>query len=167
LFSVGIRQHLGMGASTLLAAMISPLVWGLFLYSLYLVYAGVTTNESLKWSEWNEDTRDGYAFARPLPANRQIRGEPDWTRWPRLPETIMVTTNDAEPPRPEQRCPGVGRWEKIRTLRDVDNVYDIGFWGNLKDIFLVGHYHGNERREPLSERKRFDKRAANGGKYPP
>ncbi|KAG9256900.1 DHHC palmitoyltransferase-domain-containing protein [Emericellopsis atlantica] len=167
LFSIGIRQHLGLGASTLLAAMISPLIWGLFLYSLYLVYAGVTTNESLKWSEWKEDTRDGYAFARPLPTNRQIAGEPTWTRWPKLPATIMVTTDDAEPPLPEQQCPGVGEWERPRSLRDVENVYDIGFWGNLKDVFLVGHYHGSENGEPLSERKRYDKRAANGGRYPP
>lgn len=28
-----------------------------------------------------------------------------------------------------------GEWERIYGLSDVENLFDLGFWRNLKDIF--------------------------------
>lgn len=170
IFGLGVRGNVGLGAATLLAVLISPLIWGLLLYSVYLVYCGVTTNESLKWSEWKEDMHDGYAFARELPphARRDIAGEPAWTRWPAQPGRIFVTTRDGQPPRPELLVPGEGEWERVRSLKNVDNIYDLGFWNNLKDIFILGYSFGNKGQEPISERAWPRSRTArNGAMYPP
>ena len=167
LFSVGIRGDVGLGASTLLSGLISPLVWGLFLYSMWLVYCGTTTNETLKWAEWKEDCQDGYAFARALPADRQIKSEPAWTRWPAQPERIMVATNDGDPPQPEQQIPGTGEWEKVNSLSEVTNLYDLGFWDNLKDVFFPDHAFGHDQTEPVTERRMYDRRKGNGVVYPP
>ena len=171
IYSVGLRANLGLGASTMLALLITPLVWGFFLYSMYLVYCGTTTNETLKWSEMKEDMQDGYAFGRRLPANNRQRGtarfEPAWTRWPAQPERILVTTNDGQPPRSEQQIPGEGPWERVGSLQNVVNLYDLGFWNNLKDIFIQDYAFGSSVEEPLSERRRYERQARNGMRYPP
>lgn len=170
IFSVGVHANLGLGASTMLALLITPLVWGFFLYSMYLVYCGTTTNETLKWAEWKEDMHDGYAFGRRLPTNRHQRNarfEPAWTRWPAQPERILVTTTDGQPPRPEQQIPGEGAWQRVGSLQSVVNLYDLGLWNNMKDIFIQDYPFGSSAGEPLSERRRFERPARNGLSYPP
>ncbi|KAH7206717.1 hypothetical protein DER44DRAFT_665541 [Fusarium oxysporum] len=134
----GIQDNVNMGASSLLAALTSPLVWGLLLYTLYLVYCGTTTNETLKWSDWKEDMRDGFAFRRSMPANRQKneRVEPRFTRWPVEVQQVIVTTQDGQSPKDEVRYPGEGEWERVWNLSDVENLYDMGLWDNLVDIFV-------------------------------
>lgn len=166
-WGLGIRGNVAIGASTLLAGLISPLVWGLFWYTVYLIYAGTTTNESLKWSEFKEDIQDGYAFARPLPSDRprERYGELGWTRWPAESETIMVTTNDQMPPRPEQNVPGIGEWETVRSMKDVTNLYDLGLLDNLRDVFFENPFEGSGGDEPFTERER--RVARNRSMYPP
>lgn len=163
LLAISTRVNIGLGGATLLALLISPLVWGLLLYTLYLVYCGTTTNESLKWSEWKEDIQDGYAFSRHLPARRNVQGEPRWTRWPAQPERILITTSDGRPPPPDYAAPGVGEWERIPSLRDVENVYDLGFWDNLKDIFDREYPLDSKLDEPMTERRRYERRPGRNG----
>lgn len=158
-WGLGIRGNVRIGASTLLAGLISPLVWGLFFYTLYLVYCGTTTNESLKWSEFKEDMYDGYAFSRKLRNPVENRR----ARWPAEPESILVATDDGLPPLVEQNVPGDGEWERVCKIRDVVNLYDLGFWDNLRDTFLKNPFGGEG--EPASERER--RMARNDDRYPP
>ncbi len=30
---------------------------------------------------------------------------------------------------------GTGEWIRVWRLADVENLYDLGFWDNLKDVF--------------------------------
>ncbi|KAF4122187.1 palmitoyltransferase ZDHHC4 [Geosmithia morbida] len=157
LFAVAIRAYSGLGAATLLSLLTSPLIWGLLLYTLYLIYLGTTTNESLKWSDFQEDVRDGYAFSRPLPQHqrRSVPGDPGWSRWPAQPHHILVTTTDGRPPNTLQgqgTIPGEGPWEPIRSLADVENVYDLGFWDNLRDIFIKDYAFGSKMDVSDAER---------------
>lgn len=160
----GIQKNAKLGATTLLALLTSPLVWGLFLYTLYLVYCGTTTNESLKWSEMQEDMTDGYVFRRRLPANRRkdLRSEPAWTRWPVEPEQIIMVTQNGQPPSAGGRVPGEGSWERIRRLKDVENLYDLGLWENLADIFISHYSFGVKEDELEAERSRIIRKAAKG-----
>ncbi|KAH7312353.1 DHHC palmitoyltransferase-domain-containing protein [Stachybotrys elegans] len=158
----GIQRNVNLGATTLLAALISPLVWGLCIYSFYLVYGGVTTNESLKWSELHEDMKDGYAFRRYLPINHRRDGAMDSGagRWPVDPEHIILYTNDGKPPRDHPSMPGEGEWEHIRRLKDAENLYDLGFWNNLLDVFVPDYQFGALLKTdvPSVERRRLKKR---------
>ncbi|KAK7742353.1 palmitoyltransferase swf1 [Cytospora paraplurivora] len=134
----GLQDDVGMGSVTILTFLISPLVWGLFLYNMYMIYAGTTTNESMKWSDWKLEIDDGYAFRRRMPQDRQkdLRFEPAWTRWPVSTGQILVRTESGYPPRSDsQNHPGVGEWVRVRSLRSVDNLYDLGFWDNLREVF--------------------------------
>ncbi|KAL2187624.1 zf-DHHC-domain-containing protein [Thermothelomyces heterothallicus CBS 203.75] len=126
-----------LAAVTLLALMISPLVWALLGYHLWLIYCGTTTNESMKWSDWQADMDDGLAWKRRLDPGRikDLTVEPAWTRWPVEAEQVLVRTNDGKPPTGEV-LPGYGEWEAVWRLKDVENLYDLGFWDNLVDVFL-------------------------------
>ncbi|KAK5987819.1 Palmitoyltransferase SWF1 [Cladobotryum mycophilum] len=159
----GLNGNIRMGATTLLALLTSPLVWGLFIYSVFLVYCGTTTNESMKWSDYKEDINYGYAYRRPLPSNRtrDLRIEPRCDRWPAEPEHIMFATDDGKPPSQDIPVAGQGPWERVRNLRDVDNLYDRGFWHNICDIFLADYtFRGFRIDEPPSERRWQTKKAA-------
>lgn len=46
----------------LLALLTWPLPLGLLIYHIYLIWAGMTTNESSKWSDWRDDMADGVVF---------------------------------------------------------------------------------------------------------
>jgi palmitoyltransferase len=142
IWSWGMQQGGGvaMGGVTLLALMTSPMVWGLLGYQLWLVYCGTTTNESMKWSDWQVEMDDGFAFKRRMDAGRvkNVRVEPAWTRWPVEAEQVMVRTEDGKPPGPGADLPGVGEWEAVWRLKDVENLYDLGFWDNLLDVLIPG-----------------------------
>ncbi|KAI1380106.1 zf-DHHC-domain-containing protein [Hypoxylon crocopeplum] len=137
LLTFGIQSDVGVGSVTLLALMTSPLVWGLLAYHMYLIYSGTTTNESMKWQDWQLEMDEGCAFKRALPADRakDPRHEAPWSRWPVESMQILVRTRDGTPPN-ANLGPGVGDWERVWRLRDVENLYDLGFWDNLVDVFV-------------------------------
>lgn len=140
LLTFGIQDDFGVGSVTMLTMLITPLVWGLLGYHLYLIYCGTTTNESMKWQDWQLEMDDGFAFKRAMPRERvkDPRWEPAWTRWPVESVQILVRTDDGSPPEPTGP-PGVGEWERVWHLRDVENLYDLGFWDNLVDVLIPGY----------------------------
>ncbi|KAK4212755.1 Palmitoyltransferase SWF1 [Rhypophila decipiens] len=152
----GMQEAVSLGAVTLLALLTSPLVWGLLGYHVWLIYSGTTTNESMKWSDWQAEMDDGFAFKRGIDAGRRkknLRIEPAWTRWPVEAEQILVRTESGRPPGreldetgTEGGLVGEGEWEPVWRLRDVENLYDIGFWDNLVDVFWPGYMY----RDPVS-----------------
>jgi palmitoyltransferase ZDHHC4 len=162
LWGWGLQDNVGMGSVTLLALMISPLVWGLSVYTVWLIHCGTTTNESLKWSDWKEDMSDGYAFRRAMSMTRtkDARIEPQWTRWPIETEQILFRTEDGRPPAPEAQLPGIGEWERVWSLKGIDNLYDLGFWDNLLDCLIPNYAFRSGKGEPLLERRRKKKRPA-------
>lgn len=139
--TVGIQDDVGVGSITLLTLMTTPLVWGLLGYHVYLIYCGTTTNESMKWQDWQMEMDDGCAFKRSLPLDRakNLRHEAAWTRWPVDAVQVIVRTEDGTPPDPNIPT-GVGEWERVWRLRDVENLYDLGFWDNLVDVFVPNYY---------------------------
>ncbi|KAL2128626.1 hypothetical protein VTI74DRAFT_8927 [Chaetomium olivicolor] len=152
-----------MGAVTLLALMTSPLVWALLGYHMWLIYCGTTTNESMKWSDWQMEMDEGYAFKRRMEVGRakDLRVEPAWTRWPVETEQVLVRTEDGRPPGEKAGFPGVGAWEAVWRLRDVENLYDLGFWDNLVDVFIPG-FMFRDPHVPMAEsrlRQRKKRRA--------
>ena len=123
--------------------MTAPLALAFLFYHAYLVWAGMTTNESAKWSDWKEDVLDGFVYK----ANRsEVFGPSPPSDWPVQSDQILVADN--EPPRGDYilastsnriahqgrpDAPVDVRWTRLRSMRDVDNIYDMGFWLNLRD----------------------------------
>ncbi|KAG6002500.1 hypothetical protein E4U43_001105 [Claviceps pusilla] len=144
LWGWGVQTNIGLGAAALLAAMTAPLVWGLLIYTLYLVYCGTTTNESFKWSVYKDDMDDGLTFRRKLSPKRErdLFREPLCPRWPVEPEMVLATLENGKPPPASMPLAGEGDWERVWKLKDVENLYDLGLWDNLGDIFVSEYRFG-------------------------
>ena len=152
-----ISIHWRIGAVTLLAAMAFPLGSGFFAYHLYLIWAGMTTNESSKWSYWRDDISDGLVYRAsrstlPDDLSATTSGFDDrFSPWParsrwyvilsedgRLPTFPNQRTGDFNSRGADQMSEADARWQKVRTISELENIYDLGFWNNLKDIFNRG-----------------------------
>lgn len=64
----------------------------------------------------------------------------------------MATVDGLEPKRPGMA--GEGDWVRVRALREVENIYDMGFWDNLGDVFAKDYAFGEGLDEPIAERRR-------------
>ena len=133
-------QDFRIGAVGMLAAMTGPLTWGLFWYHIYLIWAGMTTNESSKWADWRDDITDGVAYrrtkgekrARPCLQGSDVEPAVKWPIW----STQELTTypdGDHSEPRSNGKTP-TKEWTKVTNLTEIENLYDLGFWRNLHDI---------------------------------
>ncbi|KAF3761492.1 zf-DHHC-domain-containing protein [Cryphonectria parasitica EP155] len=154
LWSHALQSNVGMGAVTLLMLLTAPLVWGLWAYNIYMIWAGTTTNESLKWSDWKLDIADGYAYRRCMSPTREkdLRFEPAWTKWPVESQQIMIHTDNGPPRADSTNIPGRGEWTRVVALAEVDNLYDLGFWDNLRDVFWPRYRFAKGGGIPVGER---------------
>lgn len=152
-WSIAIAADIRIGGVFLLTLLTAPLSLGLFVYHMYLVWAGMTTNESNKWGDWREDIADGLVFMVKkkeiyAPPRSDGKGGPERkVPWPMESDHALILT-DGDPPRTgflmsaqansiiqpnDANAPVDLRWKRVRSLQDITNIYDLGFWRNLRD----------------------------------
>jgi palmitoyltransferase len=149
---VGGIQASGVG---LLALLTWPLPLGLLAYHIYLIWAGMTTNESGKWADWRDDMTDGVVFlghrrddtmqdygsrVHTHSSSFPSEDEEPPTTWPLESRHILVRTRDGQPPKTlPSRIKSVARedsFQRVWSLAAVENVYDLGWWDNLREAIL-------------------------------
>lgn len=152
LWSWALAQDVRIGAVGLLALLTAPLGWALFLYHIYLIWAGMTTNESSKWEDWKDDVQDGLVWRREKAQRASGNVESDSTvdpivQWPAFSNQQLLRCEDGRSPvdhdveqdhRDNFAHPAASqerRWKKVESMREVENLYDLGFWDNLRDVF--------------------------------
>lgn len=158
-WTVVISYDIRIGTVTLLAFMTTPLAMAFLVYHTYLIWAGMTTNESAKWAEWRDEVFEGCVFKSTrseIYGDSPVPGEGQNPRqsWPVSSDQILVVT-DGQPPaegymlssrsndvvQPEEPdAPVDSRWVRVRSMREVDNIYDLGFWDNCRDAFNLPVY---------------------------
>ena len=120
----------------LLALLTWPLPLGLLAYHIYLIWAGMTTNESNKWGDWRDDMYDGIVFYAPILPGSDRTSAARFSHWPVRSKQVLIRTNDGQTPRSLPQVvqevveEGV-EWKRCWRLAEVENLYDLGFWGNL------------------------------------
>jgi len=125
----------------LLALINAPLPACLLAYHAYLVWMGMTTNESNKWSNWRAELAEGSAYIAPIVGNDESDSQHAPQQWPKRSRQILVRTSDGLPPRnlqPEVKAV-VGEhveWRRCLNFKEVDNTYDLGPWRNLMDVLF-------------------------------
>jgi palmitoyltransferase len=141
------RGGISVAGVGLLAVSTASLPLGLLAYHLYLIWAGMTTNESQKWSDWKEDMLDGCVFKTRLsdlrrhyqltsqdkcnPATSNFESPDEMNIWwPKNSDQVLVRTDDGKPPKGQDML-----WTRIWSLNDVDNIYDLGGWQNFVEVF--------------------------------
>jgi palmitoyltransferase len=144
------------GATTLLAVMAFPLSTGFLLYHVYLLWAGMTTNESSKWADWREDIADRLVYRAALDSLRgndpnmpDARIEPVGSPWPTRSKWWVMLTRDGDQPTrsvhhsSDRTDDGHSlepdrRWEKMHSISEMENIYDLGFLDNARDVLNRG-----------------------------
>ena len=134
-------ENYRIGSVAMLAFLTGPLAWILFFYHVYLVWAGMTTNETSKWSDWREDIADGFVFRAELEqtgSNAQqvgINGDLP-IDWPISSEQRLLRLVDETPDQHTTSFRAASKdLQKVTGLQEVHNLYDLGFWDNLRDMF--------------------------------
>ncbi|KAK7185783.1 palmitoyltransferase swf1 [Paraphaeosphaeria sporulosa] len=143
----------------LLALLTWPLPLGLLCYHLYLIYAGMTTNESSKWADWADEIADGNVFlgkrrpetmrdyratdadlhdsarssssATPMPTPPETPPEDEEppTSWPLESRHILVRTTNGQPP--------TGLPPRIKSVANIESferVWDLAAVENVYDL---------------------------------
>lgn len=142
----------------LLALLTWPLPLGLLAYHVYLIWAGMTTNESAKWADWRDDMGDGVVFLgqrredtmqddesygvrrssgqdnQSAASTREDEEEEDQeeeprTTWPLESRHILIRTMNGQPP---QNLPS-----RIRSVAKEDSferVYSLSAVENVYDL---------------------------------
>ena len=164
-YGVVIAMNARIGAVTLLASMTCPLALGFLAYHAYLVWAGCTTNETAKWTDLREDIWDNLVWkARitdvraeyPGPLDERIvydaehyldpskveGRKPMWAGGKEAEWWVIRTRGGGQPTRwkatGNRRHEEVidERWVKVREMKELDNMYDLGVVENFKDTVL-------------------------------
>lgn len=129
----------------LLALLAIPFPAGLLVYHSRLICAGMTAIESEKWKDWREEIKEGRAFLAPLlinDNNESCQNVKDENRsWPKCSRNFLALTSDRLPPRNLEKeiSKSVGEdaeWRQCRRLEEVENIYNLGTWGNWKEVLL-------------------------------
>lgn len=139
-WSYAIARDARVGAVGLLALLTGPLAWGLFAYHIYLIWAGMTTNETNKWKILSEDMADGIVFKREKPPELHDGNEGHTRcRWPVVPHQAVVYSVIGRSP-PDNVVGGVAiddtEWERCWRLGQLENVYDLGFTENIQEVLF-------------------------------
>lgn len=151
-WALAVTDDIRIGAVFLLATMTAPLAIGFLVYHIYLVWAGTTTNETAKWDDWKEDIADGLVYKAKISevyksGRQQDEAIEPYVRWPNISNQILIVTN-GEPPRigfsislqsnsilqsEDESAPVDPRFIFVSSLQAIENIYDLGFWDNLRD----------------------------------
>ncbi|KAL7273688.1 palmitoyltransferase swf1 [Rhizina undulata] len=152
LWGIAIVVNVYVGAVFLLTLLTGILSYSFIAYHLYLIWAGTTTNESFKWSDWRGNIYNGEIMiadpdSDPEETTRNNR-LPDSGRrsdfdqvdfddeemcrhWPRRSKQFLVRV---DPARPGSDLPRGFLWRRVEALEEIDNVYDLGWRENLKRV---------------------------------
>ncbi|KAI9887725.1 MAG: palmitoyltransferase swf1 [Watsoniomyces obsoletus] len=111
------------GSVALLCLSLGPMTFGLFGYHVYLIWAGMTTNENARWSLWKEDIAAGSVYMS------MDQGPNGGRRLVRRLDNQLLDSEISSLSRKDSK------WRKVSSISEVDNLYDRGFWENLLDLF--------------------------------
>ena len=103
-----------------------------------------------KWADWKQDMNEGVVFVAQVDESRRYQGDGyssgrfdhsqdhDDVAWPHRAEQCLVMTRDGMPPRqvPDRIAKVIveDSWRRIYRLKEVVNIYDLGFWDNLIEV---------------------------------
>ena len=167
MYSIAIAQNARIGAVSLLASMTFPLALGFLAYHCYLIWAGCTTNETAKWADLREDIWDRLVWRAqiidvkseyPGPLDHKIVYDaqhhrdqksmtgvaPSWADGKEAEWWVIRTRQGGQPTRMlpiengQYKEIADDRWFKVVSLKGIDNLYDLGLWGNFNDTVLAG-----------------------------
>jgi len=165
-WGIGFLNETSLAAIFLLCMVAGILSYSFTGYHLYLIWAGTTTNETFKWTDWADDIRTeelyiasettrlytppapqhlpvGEGTIRPdvIDEELQIYTEPH-VLWPKEARQVFARVPMGGDPK---RLPKELTWKRCEGLSEVENLYDLGWQENFKMVVWptkMGIKHG-------------------------
>lgn len=128
-YSLAIVQEVYIGAVFLICGLCGVLSAVFTGYHGYLIWAGTTTSETMKWADWKEDIQDGMVFMADEEEEEE-EVDPRGERWRRQ---RLWRLGDGEG---TETLPRDALWKRVESLDEVENIYDEGGWRNLADAMF-------------------------------
>lgn len=116
------------GAIGILASVVSFVVFIFFVYQLYLAGRGITTNEAFKWEMIEESVDRGEIF-KIVPKTTSAADSSSSTA---VKENQTFTKRYNKVTKMEEEV----EERKIEDFSEIENIYDKGIVGNLKEVFF-------------------------------
>ncbi|KAF8456081.1 DHHC palmitoyltransferase-domain-containing protein [Kalaharituber pfeilii] len=150
-WGIGFLQETPIAAVFLLSVMCGILSYSFTFYHVYLVWAGTTTNETFKWSDWSEDISTGEIYIADLLPFTPVSSTTHPSSLHNIPHPSLPNTNPALNP-PSSNCypttaapltpseiqaliePPDVKWRQAEGLKEVENLYDLGFVENMRMV---------------------------------
>ncbi|CUS11564.1 unnamed protein product [Tuber aestivum] len=137
LLGIIIVEEIYIGAVFLLASLTGILSYAFTIYHLYLIWAGTTTNETMKWSDWQDDIKNGDILIAepeedpPCAEDSEYDEDELCRHWPKRTTQLFYRRD----PENAIDLPRGFLWRRVESLSEIDNVYDLGWSKNFEDVF--------------------------------
>ncbi|KAK6537287.1 palmitoyltransferase swf1 [Orbilia ellipsospora] len=128
-----------LGIVCLLCLMTGLMSVGFTSYHFYLLWAGTTTNETFKWTDWKEDIAAGEVWMARDPTRNPFTGR--WSahtpgplnalNWPVQNDKVVYRIVSQEE---MEYLDKHLVWTRVEDFSELDNVYDIGFKKTLEGV---------------------------------
>ncbi|KAI5778390.1 DHHC palmitoyltransferase-domain-containing protein [Geopyxis carbonaria] len=141
-FGLNLFSEVYIGAVFLMSCLMNILVTVFTLYHLYLIWAGTTTNETEKWNVWKDDIYRGKLYMADQDddeGSSPLDEEELCVTWPRRSRQVMQLCEAGD----TSDLPRNLLWRRVESLDEVDNIYDIGWKGNLMGVILPKKVKGH------------------------
>ena len=103
--------------------------------SLFWEPAGCSRTDSFsRWAGLRYAIEDEFVYKglRSVVMQESVQQHERWSsHWPVRSDQIVVKTRDGRSLGGDAESPG--SWRQVHSLAEVDNMYDIGLWRNLRD----------------------------------
>ncbi|SAL98369.1 hypothetical protein [Absidia glauca] len=126
------------GSIGILAGVITVVVFLFMIYQLYLAGRGLTTNEAFKWEVLEDAIDRGDIWiveetqpSKPPTTNKKSKHEKNDTK-----DRNAVGQSIRNRRKPATSTGTIVKEHQVTSLEEIDNIYDHGFFKNLKHIFF-------------------------------
>ncbi|KAG0336135.1 hypothetical protein BG004_008181 [Podila humilis] len=170
IFIYQMQEDKSLGALGVFATLAGLVIFIFFLYNIYLVGTGVTTNESFKWEDIGEmiyrrelvevqDIDPTGVPVGPKKYEQRDRRHPSHPRY--VPPAQSSTTSKKQQQHSPAMPPGYSMTENVITkMREIDNIYDMGFKANIASILfppVLAVTERTARRVPVQQQPNHSK----------
>ena len=132
-----IHQQRLLGALGIFAFLVGFVILAFLGYQLSLIKSGMTANEAFKWEDLDEIIQMGELYVHEKAFDID---DAKLAKHPKIPKTIKLYWNETAEERKRRLSGPRGKndydGKQVQSLKEVENIYDKGFWGNLKEIFF-------------------------------
>ncbi|KAF9929175.1 hypothetical protein FBU30_001788 [Linnemannia zychae] len=143
IFIYQMQTDKSLGALGVFAFLAGLVIFFFFIYNIYLIATGVTTNESFKWEDIGEmiyrkelvEIIETDAAGTQIGPKRYEQRDRRHSSHPRYVGPPATPTPPPQSPKQAQSAEQVVEVEKvIGKMREIDNIYDQGVVANIKSI---------------------------------